>query len=327
MYAAKKYMLQKLVEHCGNCLQKDLTVQNISEILNLSLIFSEDGLKRRCLEFVTGYPADILKPDVFNSFTYDALRTILELDSFSVNETFLYTACINWAKAQLRSQQSLDHPTDQQIRQTLNEVVYEIRFPIMDVKEFADIAVNDVILTHEEQASIFCYIGNQHKRKGFRFNCERRFFGEEFVDRTVTCDGTWGSGPDAIDVKTNRKILVTGVALFAEQLTGASGYNVDVEILQSSVSLVKKSARIPCTGNSAPVKIAFDMPVSLEPNVVHTVVANSETGKTLYRGVACQAVCSEGGVMFTFSTTHRNNNGTNTSVGQIPRIYFRPMIK
>lgn len=147
---------------------------------------------------------------------------------------------------------------------------------------------------------------------------------EQCADRGGIVAGHWNSGPDAIDVKTDGIILMTGLGLLPESDANRSGYTVDVEILMASISVFRMSTLIPCTGNSTPYEVAFQTPIPLEPGVLCAVVANTCAGKPLYQRSSCLPICAKDDVTFTFSTTAcRPNNSTCPRSGQIPQIYFR----
>lgn len=331
MYAAKKYMLPKLVQQCGRCLQDGLTAENVGDILNLSLFFDEEELRATCLDFIAKNPSEVLSYLNLQKIPRQAMEAILRLDSLAQDETFVYNVCINWAKIQLMSCQSINNPSDEQIRETLGDLIYEVRFPAMDAKEFVDLVENSNILSYEEQSSLFCYIIGGRRRENMKFNCQARHgkqYGPEvYVDRSGRHGISWVSGPDAIDFETNRQILMSGLGLYTESRVNGSGYIVHLEILRSGELLCRKSTTVPYTGSPTPYKVEFDAPITIEPNTMYTIIASSSAGKNLYFGGSCQVSCAKENVNFTFSSSGRTNNGTDTTQGQIPRIYFRPATK
>src|SRR6218665_108053 len=132
MYAAKKFMLPNLVQVCSDCLQRDLTAANVCHILNQSLLFDESALKEKCLDLIVNNSSEVLQPENLQNASYQTMGAILKLDSLAEDETVIYRACINWAKTQLKNQKSTDKPNDQQIREMIGDIIYDIRFPAMD---------------------------------------------------------------------------------------------------------------------------------------------------------------------------------------------------
>lgn len=326
MTAGKKYMLPKLVELCCGYLQKGLQTENVCSVLNESLVLEESTLVSHCLDLVVENSSEVLKPENLENASQQTMEAILKLDYLDEDETLIYNACINWAKSQLKNQKSIDHPNDQQIRETIGDLIYNIRFPTMEAKTFAKLVESSTLLSYEEQSSVLCYILNTHKRANMTFNCDKRISKEQFIDRggsTITND-YWATGPDAIDVTTNRKIVVTGLGLLPGHEISKSGYTVDVEVLKTTISVFKMSTIVPYTGNSAPHKVAFQTPILMEPGILYTLVANSYPNVQIFKRTSCQPVCAEENVLFTFSVTSwRKNNSTGPTQGQIPRIYFR----
>src|SRR6218665_229912 len=211
MYAAKKYMLPLLVQLCSDCLQRDLTAANVCHILNQSLLFDESALKEKCLDLVVDKSSEVFQPENLQYASNQTMGAILKLDSLYEDETMIYNACINWAKTQLKTHKSVDHPTDQQIREMFGDLIYDIRFLSMDADTFAGTVEGSTVLSHEEQSTIFCYILNKRKGGSMKFNCSKRLGKEMCVDRGGSIEyGVWNSGLDAIDVKTDKKVLLTG---------------------------------------------------------------------------------------------------------------------
>src|SRR6218665_922192 len=183
LYAAKKFMLPNLVQVCSDCLQRDLTAANVCHILNQSLLFDESALKEKCLDLIGNNSSEVLQPENLQNASYQTMGAILKLDSLAEDETVIYRACINWAKTQLKNQKSTDKPNDQQIREMIGDLIYDIRFPAMDAHTFAEQMENSTVLSYEEHSVIFCYILNKRKQESMKFNCNQRCCQEMCVDR------------------------------------------------------------------------------------------------------------------------------------------------
>jgi len=164
MYAAKKYMLPHLVRECRRCLLKSLDISNVFELLEQSLLLDEQKLKSDCLKLISVNAKDVLSGTEIKSVSRRLMEAILELETAQVSESIInYEAAVNWAKHQLQKAIPGECPTDIQIRETLGDLLYKIRFPSMKPTDFAAISAGKNILTAEEKESIYYYLVTKEK--------------------------------------------------------------------------------------------------------------------------------------------------------------------
>ena len=324
MYAANKYMLPKLVRECGKCLSEGLNVSNVIHVLEQSSLFSDNELKSKCLQLITQNAKAILTGSEILSASPQAMETILNIDKLSIKEIVVYETCVAWAKYHLHIQRSTENSTDEMIREILGGLLYQIRFPTMELTEFAEISEGKSILTADEKVSIYYFLATNKKGSGFIFSTDRRIGEEVWIERVGECIKEASYRPkvavvDAISFSTDRSILLTGVGLY----TGHQGvgYEVDVEILDSNNSLFKKKLTVPATGEANQFKVLVDVPIFIKAGAVYsiTTVPHGQIGNY---GRTCQPVCKTDTVTFTFSY-HPKSWSTTARRGQIPRLYFR----
>jgi len=321
MYAAKKYMLPKLVRECGKCLSDGLNVDNVIHVLEHSLHLDDQQLQRNCLKLISANAKALLTGAEVLSASRQVLEAILEAEAIPVSESVIYETSINWAKHHIQSTMPGETPTDMQIREALGDLFYKIRFPSMKPTEFAEISVRNNVLTAEEKESIYYFLVTKKIVHPMRFPTERRKGEEVWVDRAVNCISTqWHTAPnvDAINFTTDHDILLTGIGLFTGY--NGRGYDVDLEILQSADSLFRKRVTVPYTGDIEPFKIVLDEPILITDVVIYTVKALSNDSIGHY-GHVCQPVCVKETVTFEF-IRHAESRSTNETCGQIPRLYF-----
>ena len=325
VYAARKYMLPALVRKCGDCLSEGLTVKNVIRVLETSFIIEDTDLESDCLHLIVEEPRAVLNGTEILAASPQTMEMIIQMDDLSLREIVIYETCIAWAKHQFQCNNSTDdQPTDQQIREILGDLLYLIRFPLMEGTEFLEISEGKNILIQKEKTSILHFLAAKKKGSQFKFSIEPRSASEEVcIERTVAClSALWTSSAlvDVIDFTTSQDILLTGVGLY----TGHNGadYEVDVEILQSTESLFKKKLTVPSTGDGNQFKVAVNEPIglSIKAGVIYSVKALS-SGDIGHYGRTCKAVCTEGNVTFSF-LSNRLSPRTNPIFGQIPRLYF-----
>ena len=312
-------MLPKLVTECGKCLSEGLNVHNVIQVLETSIIIEDLELESKCLHLIVEKARSVFTGTDILAVAPQALEVILQMNKIPIKEVVIYKACIAWAKHQLQ----FKNPTDLQIRQTLGDLLHKIRFPIMEVTEFAEISEGKSILTPEEKMSIFYYLATKANGSKLPFSTERRGFCEEvWIDRTVIrLDKKWHSGPavDAIDFTASQDIILTGIGLYRGY--PSIGYEVDVEILQSTESLFKKKLTVLSTGDGSQIKVPVNEPVFMTAGVLYSVTALYH-GRICHYSKLCAAVCTESKVRFSFSCNQQSRRTTHF-YGQIPRLYFR----
>src|SRR6218665_1783979 len=208
MYAANKYMLPKLVREWEKCLSEGLNVSNVIQVLEQTSLFIDNELMSKCLQLIDNNAKVVLTESEILSASKQTMETILNMDKLSVKEIVVYETCVAWAKHQLQSQRSTENTTDEIIREILEDLLYKIRFPKMEVTEFAEISEGKSILTAEEKTSIYYFLTTKTKLTGFMFSTEGRLGEALWTERAVTCVGLiegWYQKPglDAINFTTD----------------------------------------------------------------------------------------------------------------------------
>ena len=163
MYAAKKYMLPKVVKECQKCFSENFNTDNVIHFLEESLLMGQSELTNDCFNLISLNSKAVLTGAEIMSASRMILELILLSDALPVNELVIYETAINWAKCEHQRIMSTDNPTDLQIRETLGDLLYSIRFPIMKPSEFAEISLGNGVLTAEERESIY-YTSYQQRR-------------------------------------------------------------------------------------------------------------------------------------------------------------------
>src|SRR6218665_1563593 len=219
VYAARKYMLPALVRECGVCLSKVLKVNNVVQILETSFIIEDTDLESNCRRLIVQEAGTFYTGTEILSASPQTMGVILQMERIPLKEVVIYNTCITWAKHQFQLNNPLeDQPTDLQVREILGDLLFKVRFPIMEATEFAEISEGKSILTPEEKMPIFYYLATKNKGSPLLFSTESRGFVEEvWIERTVTrVDSHWYAPPvvDAIDFTVNKDILLPGIGLY-----------------------------------------------------------------------------------------------------------------
>ena len=193
MYAGKKYQLPKLLSDCQRVLQTTITADNVCVMLNQAIVFEELELINKSVEFIGLNAKSVLASNAFKNLSREGLYYVVSYDGLQVDETFIYQACLKWAENKLKSNLSMtENATDLELRQTLGEVLYRIRFPSMTLGEFARLAGISALLTCSEKSSIYYYIATED-HYALTFDWKPRP-AENMLDRfTSVITNDWGA--------------------------------------------------------------------------------------------------------------------------------------
>lgn len=132
---------------------------------------------------------------------------------------------------------------------------------------------------------------------------------------------------DGITFYTNKDIRVAGFGMYlpeGEPLSGTVKFSEGEdcsggEILTGEVTLSKDMEEEP---DSKIWKYKFDKPVRCRAGQKYTCVVMLRNGNTYYGSEGQLTVTGEKDVTFTFSNAVGSTNGTSTSSGQVPTIYY-----
>ena len=84
------------------------------------------------------------------------LKAIVSSDYVAIPETHIFKAVVRWAERQC-TMHGLK-PTPDSLRRCLGDLIYTIRFPLMDPSEFANLVGHSGLLTNEEMSDIYTQI-------------------------------------------------------------------------------------------------------------------------------------------------------------------------
>jgi hypothetical protein len=113
----------------------------------------------------------IMKTPSFESLNRETLKELISQDSLNVDELELFQACVRWSKTLYRQNHHGRESSARNVRKYLGDILYLIRFPTMDVKDFAKDPATSGILSDDECNRLFRYIilANESPSKKFSF--------------------------------------------------------------------------------------------------------------------------------------------------------------
>lgn len=151
----------------------------------LAQLYDAKKLQRYCERAICMNPKAIFKSESFLSASYELIHQIMTLDELLCDEKDAVDGCMSWAEAACRRNQ-LDPKNVENLRNQLNEIVYQIRFVSLDVKGFGSLIHKypDLFTKEESQEIIFVM---SHIKERTKFNHKPRTFQAPSDDQNLLC--------------------------------------------------------------------------------------------------------------------------------------------
>ena len=324
-------------------LRYNLNPESVCTILDLSLFFDEITLTKWCLDFIGLNWELICQQEDFLSLSSAAVSKIVEYDNLCLDsEATLYEACVQWAKHQIRKSRAADHhpdesePCDDEIRQTLGDIIHRIRFPNMDAFEFACVVGKRRVLSRKEKLELYHHfltrgeLPNDHSGRlrfdrGPRSRICSRFSEPGYSEATWPCGGCM---TDSISFTTDFDVEMLGVILYGAEMKAVHDVNIEVIRVDNNENFCERLTRtigykLASDGtDDTKNAIYFQNSAVVKANQLYTISVAME-GPLTYSGIGGERTVSCDGVTFRFYSSNRSTNGTSEQIGQIPHIIFR----
>ncbi|XP_022801488.1 BTB/POZ domain-containing protein 6-like [Stylophora pistillata] len=318
LYLAKKYMVPPLAEKCREYLQDNLTTSNVVSILPHAQTFEDKDLEERWWEMIGKQTKEVVASDEFDTVDRSLIESVVKKDELNVTEVELFKVVDHWATKECE-RQGLTSDGETKRRILGEDVVKEIRFPLMSDKEFASFVLDSNILTPLEVAvMVKHYTGVLPEEECLPFS--------QALRRVGTIYGRWSynrGNPDRVNFIVNNPIKLSGIEHFGSE---GGQYTVSTRVNDptSNVSVVKRSGTYTSEWDNAKnfygFDVLFDHPVRLEANKQYELVSLIK-GPVSWYGEGGQTSIKSGGVRFTF-TRGKFGNGTTHQRGQFPALIF-----
>ena len=328
LYLAKKYLVPSLADKCGEFLRDNLGPSNVFSILPHAGKFEDKDLENRCWEVIELMGDEAVTSDDFVTVERSLVKSVVNRKRLNIKEIELFKAVDRWAKHKCEEQ---GLAADGQAKRRIigEDILREIRFPLMSQKEFVSFVIDSNILNIQEFGDMMKHYNQvltsplpfaQSSRLGAGKRC-RRF--TEFKQPNI--HGKWGYSDtlDSLCLSVDKGISLLGVQHF-----GCEGgeYTVSMEITDTSgSSLAKTSGTYSCEKDMDHAYYGFDIlfnsPVVLEPENTYTISSVIKGPRSWY-GQKGQKEIETAGVGFTINNSFYSTNGTNVTRGQFPGFLF-----
>ena len=325
LYLAKKYLVPSLAEKCAEFLRKNLDTSNVFTILPQAQKFEDKDLENRCWKVIEMHTEEAVTSDDFVVIDRSLVESVVKREKLNVKEVELFKAVNRWAEKKIENQ-GIASDGNAKRRIIGEEIVKEIRFPLMSQKEFATFVVDSNILNMQEIVYMIKHYNEvltsplpylQSPRTGvLRRVCR---FNEYRAAGMAGCwyyRGYW----NGIILSVDKNVRLYGVQHF-----GCEGceYSVSMEIndAASNLSLAKKSGTYSSEKDLDGIYYGFDVlidsPVILESGRKYDI-RSTISGPRSWYGAKGETSVNFEGINFTFSRSDSPSNGTNIGRGQFP---------
>ncbi|XP_078344860.1 BTB/POZ domain-containing protein 6-like [Oculina patagonica] len=338
LYVAKKYIvLPCLADECVRFLHKNVNTGNVFCVLSHAQQYNEKDLEDQCWELIDRETEEAVKSEGFATIERSLLDSVVKRDSLTISEVELFKAVDLWATKECERQGLTANGHVK--RKILGEVIVkEIRFPVMESKEFASVVLGYKILTQEEVFDIMKYFNSvlsspvgfpEKKRVGTGLLCYR--FGDSNL-------GGWdydNDQKDCIDLQVDKDVLLYGIRMFGSENSDYR-YVVNLEI-RGPIDRFYKTAKVSKSGTFSSKRlqtrrfshfygfdVMFDSPVVLHKGIRYRIEAKID-GPESWLGCDgfCDVQCQ--GVKFSFLNCQEIDCGsTDVDYGQFAAFLFRP---
>jgi hypothetical protein len=153
MYGSEKYMLHNIKDKCSHYLQSSVDEERACVVLQTAHDFHLDDLRTNALKFILSIGKPCLESKSFLSLSPDYLRLVIESDYLKCKEEIIYQNIIDWSTNRCQDQNLTVN--DENIRQVLGDLVYLVRFLIMERQYFTEIVSKKIVLTLDEIVKVY----------------------------------------------------------------------------------------------------------------------------------------------------------------------------
>ena len=339
LYVAKKYILPSLVKECIFFLEEHVNTGNVFCVLSHARQYDEKELVDQCWEVIDRETVEVVKSEGFQKIERSLLEEIVKRDSLTITEVELFKAVDLWATKECQKQGLT--PNGCVKRRILGEnIVKEIRFPVMEEREFADVVLGSEMLTSKEGLDIMKNFNTlvsspvgfpEQQRVGTSFPCYRFL---TVVERSADKWEGWEckfDSKECIDFRVDRDIKLYGIRMFGRKdrdyfvilkVTDTEGF-FDLATKAGKFSSVHMRKQL-SVADFYGFDILFDSPVELEEDVRYSVGVAIDGYHTWFGRNGHSEVQGHGVKFSIFDCTEDSRGATGVYTGQFAAFLFRP---
>ena len=331
-YLAKKYLVPSLAEKCTEFLRQNLDASNVFTILPHAQKFEYKDLENRCWKVIEICTEEALASDDFVVAERSLVQSVVKSEKLNVREVELFKAVDRWAEKKIEKQ-GIVPDCNAKRRIIGEEILKEIRFPVMTEEQFVSVVIDSNILNMQEVVDMIKHYNQvltsplpylQSRRIGVLKRRACRF--TNFKPHPVAgASGWWqysSGNPDNLVLNLDKDVLLHGVQHFGRE---GCEYTVSMEIKDTTSTLVRKSGTYSSEKDLDHIcygfDVLFDNPVILQSGRSYKIISEIN-GPPSWYGEGGQTLVNFAGINFTISKSDGATNGTSEKGGQFPVFLF-----
>lgn len=148
LYAAKKYMLQYLVEKCKEFIEFNITVDNVISVLNYADYLQEKKLFNQALALFCSH-SDYLLDNGIENISVQCLKALLECNNINSVENTLISAVFQWTSYFCKYNNLVANTENKRRILIDNGLLQLLRFFVLSNDEFENIVKHNILLRDE----------------------------------------------------------------------------------------------------------------------------------------------------------------------------------
>ena len=323
LYAAEKYDLGSLKEKCDSFLSNECEKSgNALRAFEIAQKYSLVDLSKISLELVGQNAKEYFTSTEFTELARETIQALLGYDDIDMPEIEIYRAALRWAEAEC-NRKSLCK-CDFHFRQVIGNMLYSIRFPLIDGDLFCKDISDRNVLTPEEKNDIFKHYVAKEPPPKTCFNSKPRIncsFVRVVRFNNHSSSPGWtmgGSTTDALSFTLEKSAYLKGILMYGS-ITGNCTYSYTLELLKNSESLTSVQSQIETNGTNKIYELCFDQHIRIENDTRYTVCLTA-SGSDTFNGDSGEVVRKYDKNKITFEHSDLSTNSTSVKKGQIPGL-------
>ena len=286
----------------------------------------------RCWEVVDRSTQVALQSETFPSIPRELLEEVVKRDDLTIREIDLFQAVDRWATAEC-ARKDLEPVKDSKRIVIGEEVLSNIRFPLMSEGQFAEKVPCSGLLSKDEIIELFMWFNGMSVSSLKFIKRPRRLIPPRAFSRckrfsAVTYGRACSGENDSLVFSVDSPVLIGGVRLFGSR---GSAYHVSLKLYSFSSESNDASPELysvhssfttdeeECNGYYG-FDVVFDHPIALHHDIQYKICAEISGSRPWY-GLSGLGVVDCNGIEFRFPI-ETGPNGTNKSGGQFAEILF-----
>ncbi|XP_048750963.2 BTB/POZ domain-containing protein 2-like [Ostrea edulis] len=171
---AKKYKIDFLSILCKNSLKNFIRTDIVCQMMEFAKLYDDPDLVDICLKAVEIHMPSFLYSEMFLKMCTSCIYEITQQENILAPEEVIFARVLIWSEEEC-IRQELPVTAENQ-RNVLGDILYEIRFPLMDHQYLEDVVCGSKLLNDGEKVDILRQQLKSKKRNPGRFKIHKRIW-------------------------------------------------------------------------------------------------------------------------------------------------------